>query len=71
MWAILAFNLLSSFDGWFSTALNIFGVILISAHIFEYVLYQSRIKNKNDGKFKSIIMTLIFGILYINNSRRK
>ena len=61
LWAILGVNYLFDFYSW----VNYFAVLLLAIHLIEYVIFFKRIRESEDNLFYGFLMTLIFGVLYI------
>lgn len=61
LWAALGANYLLSFSDW----VNYFAILLLTIHIIEYVVFFKRIKGSENNLFYGFLMTLIFGVLYI------
>ena len=61
LWAILGLNYLFDFSSW----ANYFTVLLLAIHLIEYVVFFKRIRDSEDNLFYGYLMTLIFGVLYI------
>jgi uncharacterized protein YhhL (DUF1145 family) len=61
LWAILGVNYLFDFSNW----VNYFAVLLLAIHLIEYVVFFKRIRDSEDNLFYGFLMTLIFGVLYI------
>ena len=61
LWATLWVNYLFDFSSW----VNYFAVLLLAIHLIEYVVFFKRIRDSEDNLFYGLLMTLIFGILYI------
>lgn len=67
LWALMVANLLFSLPAAMVMPLKIFGVLLILAHIAEYFIFSTQIKAKGDSTLKSVLMTLVFGIVYVKS----
>lgn len=65
LWAIViaSFVMVFPYHQW----LRIFGVVLLVSHLAEYFIYSAAISKKNDGKFKSLLMTVVFGVVYVKS----
>ncbi len=61
LWAMLGVNYLFDFSSW----VNHFTVLLLAIHLIEYVVFFKRIRDSEDNLFYGFLMTLIFGVLYI------
>ena len=59
--ATLGVNYLFDFSNW----VNYFAVLLLAIHLIEYVVFFKRIRDSEDNLFYGFLMTLIFGVLYI------
>lgn len=65
IWLLIVANLFLPFAGEYHGWLNWLGVILIVAHLIEYLVFAEQIKAKGDGTVQSFVMTMLFGVAYI------
>lgn len=65
LWALVIVNLVTVLPTAMVMPLKIFGVLLVVAHIAEYFIFSEQIKAKGDSRMKSMLMTLVFGVVYI------
>ena len=65
LWAFGIVNLIEPFNGWiFYLASSIFYILLI-AHLIECIIYRNKIL-RSDSPPVAFLMTLIFGVIYLN-----
>ena len=69
IWALILASLVIAFPAPFGEILPKLGMLLIVAHIVEYIVFYKNILAKKDGTFKAIILTLIFGLIYIKEKQ--
>ncbi|MFT5137600.1 MAG: hypothetical protein ACI8XV_002640 [Arenicella sp.] len=65
LWAIVIASFLTVFP--YHQWLRIFGVVLLVTHLAEYFIYSNRINKKGDSRFKSLLMTIVFGVVYVKS----
>lgn len=68
LWAPIVANFFFTFPEGVATSLKFLGVAFLAAHIAEYFLFSKEIKAKGDSTAKSMLMTLVFGIVYVKTS---
>ena len=66
VWALVIVSFFVEFPASLNTIVQWFGAILFIAHIVEYFVFDEKIRAKGDGTGKSIVNTLLYGIVYIN-----
>ena len=66
LWIGLVINYLLDFYYW----VNYFALVLLAIHIVEYLVFFKRIRNSNEGVVKGLLLTLVFGVLYIGSLRK-
>ena len=66
LWLIIIANLVVPFAGEYSVYLKWLGVVLLVAHLIEYFVFSAKIKALGDSTAKAFLMTMIFGVAYIN-----
>ena len=65
LWAIIITSYLVVFP--YHQWLRIFGVVLLVSHLAEYFIYSDTINKKGDGRLKSLLMTMVFGVIYVKS----
>ncbi|MEO0368063.1 MAG: DUF1145 domain-containing protein [Pseudomonadota bacterium] len=65
LWVLIILNLFVVLPASLSWFLNGLAIFLIVAHCIEYVVFKEKIDAKGDSLFKSLVMTLAYGLAYI------
>jgi len=65
-WALVIASFFIEFPANLNSILQGVGAVLLIAHFVEYFIFGEKIKAKGDGTLKSIVNTLVYGIVYIN-----
>ena len=64
-----AVSAMTSFDGF--DFLNNLAFILITVHLVEYCIFYKRISTAEKNPVKGLVLTLLFGLLYIKDLKTK
>ncbi len=70
VWAAILGAFLGLLPSAYATWLTLLGAILLVAHLIEYFVFSKRISSKNDSTLKGFLMTIVFGVIYINGRPR-
>tara|TARA_B100000029_G_scaffold516236_1_gene627858 strand:- start:13293 stop:13538 length:246 start_codon:yes stop_codon:yes gene_type:complete len=69
LWAFGLVNLLEPFNGFIGyLGYAVFSVFFIS-HIFEIFIFHNLIKSRSSSYLNGILMTFIFGVIYLRQIR--
>jgi len=66
VWAAILGAFLGLLPSAYAKWLTLLGAILLVAHLVEYFVFSKRISNKGDSTLKGFVMTIVFGVIYIN-----
>lgn len=67
IWAAIIANLLLTLPAALVFPLHLLGAVLLLAHVLEFFLFRQKISAKGDSTATSVVMTLVFGTVYIND----
>ncbi len=65
VWGLIIANQFLAFPATLSLSLNVLGGLLIVAHLVEFFVFRDKIRSKADHPLKAFIMTMVFGLAYI------
>lgn len=69
VWAAVIGSFLGLVPSPFAKWLTLLGSVLLLAHLAEYFIFSKKIADKRHSSMKGFFMTMVFGVIYINDRK--